>query len=69
MPETRKEVKTYKVEYTCDVCGEGNMERNGKIILNILTNKPPSFPHKCTLCRTERNFENTYPHQLLKNIE
>jgi len=58
MPERKKEVKTYKIEYVCDECGEGDMRPTGI----CLTSNPPQYPHTCTVCGHEKRFrDKKYP--------
>lgn len=60
--ETKKEVKTIQVDYTCDKCGIGKMRPSG----NVLTTYPPQYPHFCNnpiKCDGSNTFTGiTYPY-------
>lgn len=56
MTETKKEVKTYLVNATCD-CG-GVMVFQGISLLS----HPPQYPHKCQLCDKVENLSDMYPY-------
>jgi len=56
--ETKKEVKTYSIDYVCEECGDGNMRPEG----HVLTTYPARYPHKCTSCGHMETFKITYPH-------
>lgn len=58
MAEVKNKVQTYIINYVCDECYDGNMERDGNI---VLTSNPPLFPHKCNRCGYKMNFIDTYP--------
>ena len=64
MPETRREVKTYLINYICDECGDGFMEPTGKM---LLTNQP-GFPHQCNKCEARETFSDKYPKQVLEYL-
>jgi hypothetical protein len=57
MPEVRYEVKTFSVEYHCDVQGcDGVMRWNGM----ELTSYPAQYPHICNVCKAEKTFRGEY---------
>lgn len=58
MPEKTKKVKPIEVDYTCDVCHNGEMRHNGFPILS----DPPQYPHYCTKCYAEKIFPQIYPY-------
>lgn len=58
MGEIRKEVRTYRVDYACDVCGE-IMEYGGI----CLTSYPPQYPHGCKNGHN-KTFPRIYPCQV-----
>lgn len=64
MPETRREVKTYLVDYVCDKCHDGFMEQTGK----VLCINPPRYTHKCNKCGDKKTFITRYPKQVLEYL-
>ena len=57
MPEIKRPVKTIEVNYVCDACGHGMMEKKGE--LNPETGENP---HACIICGHEQVFKwVTYP--------
>lgn len=66
MGERLKEVKTYRVDYVCDVCEEGRMKRDGGI---VLMSEPPQYPHVCDKCGARQLFENSYPYITYRVVE
>jgi|APSaa5957512576_1039674.scaffolds.fasta_scaffold298337_2 hypothetical protein len=63
--EVSKEIKTYRIHYYCDKCGEGEMLPTGKC---LMTN-PPQYPHKCNKCNEARGFPDKYPALAFKVID
>lgn len=57
MPELSKEVRTYEVNYICDVCGKGKMRPTGA----MLASNPPQYPHRCNVCGAKNVFGRQYP--------
>lgn len=58
--EKRTEVKAYRVDLTCESCGEGTMERCDG---GMLMSDPPQYPHRCTECGAETHVTGTkYPY-------
>jgi hypothetical protein len=55
--ENRTEVKTFKVSYICDNCGEGEMIDTGV----VLTRNPMLYKHRCNKCFDVQNFPVNYP--------
>lgn len=67
MPEIAKPVQMVVVEYICDECGKGKMQRHGGI---VYTSNPIEIPHKCDNCGHEQNFvEPQYPRIGWKELE
>jgi len=58
--ETRKEVKTIEVDFSCPKCNKGFL-RPTNVVLSIY---PPSFPHVCNNneCGYNENFGVHYPY-------
>lgn len=56
--ETKKEVKTYIKDYTCDTCQEGAMRSTGETLMS----DPPQYPHTCTKCGIKMILRLSYPH-------
>ena len=64
MAEIAYRVKTYEVDFKCDVCGKGFYRPTGIIIY------PMQYPHKCTVCGSEIVVTGrTYPYTKTENIE
>ena len=55
--ETKKEVKTFVLDYCCDKCFEHKMEFNGL----VLTSNPPLYPYTCKNCGYTINLKKRYP--------
>ena len=55
--ENRTEVKTFKVSYICNNCGEGEMIDTGV----VLTRNPMSYKHRCNKCFDIQYFPVKYP--------
>lgn len=62
MPEVKKAVQTFHVEYTCDMCAIGVMRPTG--VSN--TAYPAQYEHKCTHCNNVTTFRTAYPTVLYK---
>jgi hypothetical protein len=58
MPERCVKVRTVKVEYVCDACGQGTMKPTG-FVYDIL---PPDYLHKCNKCGKSDCFNKDYPY-------
>jgi len=66
MPESKREVKTYNVDYICDECGKGKMKLEG----SCLTSFPTQYPHICDNCGASMTFTKTYyPHVIYEKID
>lgn len=64
MAEREFEVRPIGVEYVCDVCNEGVMQPNGKMITEGDINSDgwgPKWPYKCPLCGNVANLDVSYP--------
>lgn len=57
MPEEKKVLKTFEIDYICDRCGVGKMRNDGC----CFPTSPPQCPHKCTNCGAEKTFNCNYP--------
>lgn len=55
--ETKREIKTFKIDCLCDYCKVGYMRPTGEV-LNIY---PMKFPHNCTNCEYKKDYPHTYP--------
>ncbi len=64
MAETKTQVRTVEVQYTCDVCKDGYMEPNGV----VLTSNPPQYHHTCSRCGYTVYFRYTYPRYVYEPI-
>lgn len=59
MPERKTKVRTYRVDYICNHCGEGLMEFTDFALLS----NPPKYEHQCNVCKSKRHFSGVkYPH-------
>jgi hypothetical protein len=58
VPTREFQLENIGIDYVCDACGEGTMERFGPI---VLTSNPPLFEHKCNKCGASQFFNMTYP--------
>jgi len=57
MPEFKRELKTYNVQYHCDACGSNDVTFDG---ISLLSN-PPLYPHTCKSCGKSYTFKRKYP--------
>lgn len=57
MPETKYEVKVFRVNYTCDKCGNAPICYTG----TRLDSYPPWYVHRCPACKATRRCRKTYP--------
>lgn len=57
MPEFKKEIKTFQVDYICDNCGSPDVKSTGVTLLS----NPPQYPHTCKNCGANYVFKCTYP--------
>ena len=62
MPEIKKEVKTFEVNYIHDKCGEPMMPTG-----QVLMSNPPQFPHICR-CGHTATFPFTYPRTVYEKV-
>ena len=61
MPETKKKVQTYRVDYRCDICGEGFYRPTGEVYPAY----PMRYAHKCNKCGAQMVVTGrTYPYIL-----
>lgn len=58
MSESKKQVITYEIDMTCDICGKGVMRPTGEERLFCLN----SHQHRCTNCGNEEDYSCIYPH-------
>lgn len=63
MPEQKKEVsapviKTFRVDYVCDMCGKGRMVASGQVAIMCFS---PKYPHVCDNCGAASLFTVKYP--------
>ena len=66
MAEITYRVKTYEVDFRCDVCGKGFYRPTGTVYLT----HPVQYPHKCTVCGSEMVVTGrTYPYTKTEKIE
>lgn len=66
MPIERYEVKTFIVDFKCDVCGKGYFRLTGQ----VLATYPPQYPHKCNFCGAETDvIGHTYPYTETEKIK
>ena len=66
--EQLTEVKVYRVEFTCDTCGQGKLIYDGL----TLSSNPPWFVHKCDHCNVKVNLRQRYPsisHQRICSVQ
>ena len=52
MPEIKRPVQTVEVNYVCDKCGHGMMEKRV-----IWTRGTGAMPHRCMICGDEKTFK------------
>jgi hypothetical protein len=45
------------VDYICDKCNTGLMERSGPVLMT----SPPQYPHKCNHCADVKRLTKSYP--------
>lgn len=65
MSESKKLVRTYEIDYMCDVCGIGRVLPTGI----CYTTFPPKFPHECSHCHEKYIFNFTYPSKQTEVID
>lgn len=66
MTERRVEVKTFEVDYACDVDGcDGLMRPTGMSLMS----HPPKFTHACTVCGARRAFDVRYPALIYRRVQ
>lgn len=56
MPETKTEVRVFKVERVCDKCGDGKMVQTGPALLTY----PALHPHACEDCGKVEYYPQSY---------
>ena len=52
MPEIKRPVQTVEVNYVCDKCGHGMMEKQGE-----MDPRTGEVPHRCMICGDEKVFK------------
>jgi hypothetical protein len=58
MPQSRTEVKTYELDYACDVAGcTGVMRPTGETVID----GKPLYTHRCIVCGTRLQLDLRYP--------
>lgn len=57
MSEIRERLYPFRVDKSCEVCGEGRMRSTGM----MLTIDPPLYPHVCNRCGDGEEFRSVYP--------
>ena len=58
MPEVKRLVQPVEVNYVCDKCGHGMMEKVGEA-----NAQSGEIPHRCMICGYEQQFKwVSYPH-------
>ncbi len=66
MAEIMYQVRTYEVDFKCDVCGKGFYRPTGIIYPTY----PPQYLHKCTVCGSKMVVTgNIYPYTKTEKIE
>lgn len=66
MPEDKRMVHVYKIDYICDECGEGYMRSTGQVLLS----KPAQYPHQCTNCGAKKTFKGIkYPTKRTEEVQ
>jgi hypothetical protein len=58
MPEEKKPLKSFSIDYICDVCGKGHMRPTGVVYERM----PPLFVHECDKCGQGMNLDHHYPY-------
>lgn len=66
MSEIKKSVKTFLVEYRCDFCGEGVMERIGGFV-STYTGKE-EIAHWCNKCSKMIFLNKSYPMHVIEEV-
>ena len=62
----KREVKTFKIDCKCDVCGKGYFRPTGA----VYPTHPMKYPHKCTVCGAETIvIEHTYPYTVTEDVD
>lgn len=56
MPIERMPLQPVRVDYGCDVCGEGHMRPMGTRFMGDMR-----FPHRCDKCGAPGSFDEAYP--------
>ena len=59
--ETKTEIKSFIMDFTCPKCNKGKMRPKGNVILSTY---PLTYPHKCDDCGHQMMFEKTYPYKV-----
>jgi len=57
MPEIKTKIDTYMVDYICDDCGKGTMQRFGGMLLTA----PPQYTYRCNNCGAIIQTFESYP--------
>lgn len=65
MAEERYKVKTYEIDFRCDICKKGYMRPTGEVIATY----PMQYPHKCTFCGAEMTISgHNYPYTVTERV-
>ena len=71
--EKLTELRTYRVDFVCEMCGEGLMIYTRGPVLGespiFPSGLPRQFPHQCSECGWEQYFHSTYPAFRYEDIE
>ena len=64
MPEVKKKIDVFRLDYICDKCEKGRMRHTGL----VLTSMPPQYPHECDECGHAQTFRGfSYPTQVFED--
>ena len=62
----KHEVKTFKIDFKCDVCGKGYFRPTGI----VYPTNPAQYPHKCTVCGAATNIVgHTFPYTVTEEVD
>lgn len=64
--EIEHKAESVIVDYVCDACKQGIMERDGFIILSSI---PEQYPHKCSKCGHKANLFDAYPKIIHRRVK
>ena len=65
MAEMKTAVRTFKIDYVCDECGEGRMRPSGF----VYDTNPPSYVHACNKCGNGGEFSWQYPYTVTEEVD